>query len=193
MAPDEEDEDMYTPTLPLTPPGGWTLDNLPSDLPKHTELIWGTLVMSPQRAWRMAAVDALKALMREQCPKQFAVKREMAVRKSSRSAPEPDLSVIKAAAALDWDKSIYLPEEVLLVAEVVSPESEERDREDKPFLYATMGIPTFWLIERDKDNAPLVHEHQLVDGTYRLTRTHTDRLTTEIPFPIDIPLEAPTP
>jgi hypothetical protein len=60
-------------------------------------------------------------------------------------------------------------------------------------MYATMGIPTFWLIERGPDRAPIVHEHQRYAGVYQLKRTHIGRLTTEIPFPIDIPLEAPKP
>jgi len=178
-------------TLPGTPPDGWNLDNLPPDLPKHTELIRGVLVVSPQKAWHMAIVDALKIRISEQCPPEYAVQREMAVRKSLRTAPEPDLSVVRASA-VDWDKSIYLPEDVLLAAEVISPESEERDREDKPILYGAMGIPTFWLIERGKDNAPIVHEHYLYASVYKLMKTHVGQLTTEVPFPIDIPLTAPT-
>lgn len=192
MAPEEEDWDMIAPTLPLTPPDGWTLDNLPSNLPKHTELIRGSLVMSPLKQWHMAVMDMLKALLREKCPEQFVVQREMAIKRSTRSAPEPDLSIVKASAAADWDRSIYLPEDVLLAAEVISPESEERDREDKPFIYGAMGIPTFWLIERGADFAPIVHEHRLYAGSYRLMRTHNGRLATDTPFPIDIPLDPPT-
>ena len=193
MTQDGEEQDMLdvAPTLPTTPPDGWTLDNLPADLPKHTELIRGALIMSPQRAWHMAIVDALKGLISEQCPSEYSVQREMAIRKSLRSAPEPDLSIVRASA-VDWDKSIYLPEEVLLTAEVISPESEERDREDKPSLYSAMGIPTFWLIERTGDYIPIVHEHHLINGAYRLMKTHIDRLVAEVPFPIDIPLAAPT-
>ena len=193
MMQDREEWDMLdvAPTLPGTPPEGWTLDNLPADLPKHTELIRGALIMSPQKAWHMAVVDALKLLISEQCPSEYSVQREMAIRKSLRSAPEPDLSIVRASA-VDWDKSIYLPDEVLLVAEVISPESEERDREDKPSLYGAMGISTFWLIECSGDYAPIVHEHHLINGAYRLMATHINRLVTGVPFPIDIPLTVPT-
>jgi Uma2 family endonuclease len=183
---------MSTPTLPITPEDGWTLDNLPDNLPKHTELIRGVLVMSPQKSWHMAVLDSLRALLRGQTPAEFVVLREMAVKRSLRSAPEPDLSILRASV-FDWDKSLYLPEDVLMAAEVISPESEERDREDKPLMYAAMGIPTFWLIERGPDLAPIVHEHQRYAGVYQLKRTHIGRLKTEIPFPIDIPLEAPKP
>jgi Uma2 family endonuclease len=133
----------------------------------------------------------LRTLIIERCPDQYVVEREMAVRRSSRSAPEPDLAIIHASA-FDLDKNIYLPEEVLLAGEVISPESEERDREDKPVMYAMTGIPTYWLIERGDDNAPVVHEHYLYAGVYRPMKTHTGRLKTEVPFPIDIPLVVPT-
>ena len=191
MSQDEMDSEMITPVVPVPPLDGWTLDNLPDNLPKHTELIRGMLVVSPQKAWHMALVDALKILIREQCPPEYVVQREMAIRKSNRSAPEPDLSIVNASA-VDWDRSIYVPSEVMLVAEVISPESEERDREDKPVLYAMMGIPTFWLIERGEDNAPVVHEHYLYAGVYKLMKTHVGRLTTSVPFPIDIALTTPS-
>ncbi|HET9016402.1 MAG TPA: Uma2 family endonuclease, partial [Thermomicrobiaceae bacterium] len=169
----------------------WTLDNLPPDLPKHTELIRGTLVMSPQKAWHLFAIRMFEYALREQAPDDCVVFREMAIRKTNRSAPEPDISIVHASA-VDLDKSVYLPHEVLLVAEVISPESEERDRDDKPVMYAHMGIPTFWLIERGADDTPVVHEHYLYAGVYKPMRTHVGRLTTEVPFPIDIPLTVPT-
>lgn len=194
MTPDETERDTCTcyPTLPLTPADGWTLDNLPlADLPKRTELIRGVLVMSPQTSWHMAAVSGLERLIDGRCPPQYVTQQRMAIRKSTRTAPEPDISIVHASA-FDFDKSVYLPEEVLLAAEVVSPESEERDREDKPSLYAAMGIPTYWLIEMGEDFAPIVHEHYLYAGVYKPMKTHIGRLKTEVPFPIDIPLVDPT-
>lgn len=182
---------MYAPVLPATPPDGWTLDNLPSDLPAHTELIRGTLVMSPQKSWHSRAVMKLFNALDLSSPAQYVVEREMAVRRSPRSAPEPGLSVVHADA-FDRDKSIYLPQEVVLAAKIISPESEEWDREDKPNIYAAMGIPVFWLIERGGDDAPIVHEHHLYGGSYRLMRTHVGRLVTGTPFDIDIPLVDPT-
>lgn len=179
---------MSAPTLPITPPDGWTLDNLPADLPKHTELIRGVLVMSPQKIWHLRTVDFLVGLLKAQAPIAYDVIRETAVKRSKRSAPEPDILVVNASVA-DNDASVLLPEDVLVAAEVISPESEERDREDKPLMYADMNIPTFWLVERGPDDAPIVHEHHLYGGAYRLMHTHIGRLKTEVPFPIDIPLE----
>jgi Uma2 family endonuclease len=182
---------MTAQTLPITPPDGWTLDNLPTDLPKHTELIRGVLVMSPQKSWHMAVVRLLDRQLFDQVPDEFIVLFEMAIKRSKRSAPEPDVSVVHANA-FKADKSVYLPEDVLVAAEIVSPESEERDREDKPFIYAAMGIPSYWLIERGDDDAPIVHEHQLYGGAYRLMHTHIGHMKTEIPFPIDLRLPVVT-
>lgn len=181
---------MTTPALPITPEDGWTLDNLPDNLPKHTELIRGVLVMSPQKTWHMAVIRMLDRQLYGKMPDDYALLFEMAVRRSNRSAPEPDLSIVHASA-VEADKSIYSPADMLVAAEIVSPESEERDREDKPLIYAAMGIATFWLIERGPGLAPIVHEHQLYGGAYRLMRTHIGQMKTEIPFPIQLRLDAP--
>src|ERR1700730_5617673 len=109
---------MSTPTLPITPPDGWTLDNLPDDLPKHTELIRGTLVMSPQKLWHQWVVDALVWLMRQQAPAEYDVIRETAVKRTKRSAPEPDVLIVSASAA-NADTSVLRPEDVMVAAEVV--------------------------------------------------------------------------
>ncbi len=140
----------------------------------------------------MAVLDMLRASLQGQAPSEYVVLREMAVKRSLRSAPEPDLSIVRASA-FDLDKSLLQPEDVFVAVEVISPESEERDREDKPLMYATMGIPTFWLIERGPDNAPIVHEHHRYGGVYQLRHTHIGHLKTEVPFAIDMPLEVPKP
>lgn len=182
---------MYAPVLPATPPDGWTLENLPPDLPKHTELIRGALVMSPQKSWHLVIVRMLEGELLKQAPDAYRVLREMAVRKSPRSAPEPDISIVRAEA-FDLDKSVYLPQDIVLAAEVVSPESEERDREDKPAMYAMMGIASFWLIERGEDDDPVVHEHRLVGDRFEWKRAHVGRLVTDVPFALDIPLRVPS-
>ena len=178
--------------LPPRPPGGWTLATFPPDAPKRAELIDGDLVRVLQTGWHMMTVRDLANLVEACSSSRYGVLYRMAIKHRDDCAPAPDISVIHASA-LDWDKNVFSPEEVVLVAEVVCPGSEERDREDKPLIYAAMGIPTFWLIERGPDNAPIVHEHQLYGGAYRLMRTHIGHMTTEIPFPIDIPLDVPKP
>ena len=178
--------------LTQRPPGGWTLDTFPADAPKRAELVDGDLVWVPQTTWHMATIGNLMSPLEQRASSRHAVAYRMAIKYRDDCAPAPDISIV-LAHALDMDKSVFLPHEITLVAEVVCPGSEERDREDKPLIYAAMGIPTFWLIERGPDNAPIVHEHQLFGGAHRLIHTHIGHLKTEIPFPIDIPLEVPKP
>ena len=83
--------------LPLTPAEGWNLDNLPTNLPHHTELIRGALVMNRQTPWHSRVVDMLAEPLQEQCPHEFMVLRGMAIRRSPRTAPEPDISLVRAS------------------------------------------------------------------------------------------------
>ncbi|HUN30437.1 MAG TPA: Uma2 family endonuclease [Trebonia sp.] len=76
-----------------------------------------------------------------------------------------------------------------LVVEVVSPESEDRDRETKPAKYARAGIRFLWRIERE-GSTPVAYTYELdpASGTYVATGVHRGRLKTDIGFPVDIDL-----
>jgi len=72
---------------------------------------------------------------------------------------------------------------------VVSPESEDRDRETKPAKYARAGIRFLWRIERE-GSTPVAYTYELdpASGTYVATGVHRGRLKTDIGFPVDIDL-----
>ncbi|MER5622940.1 Uma2 family endonuclease [Streptosporangium sp. NPDC002544] len=91
--------------------------------------------------------------------------------------------VVDAEAADDDDRTFYTPGEVHLAIEVVSPESEDRDRKTKPFRYAEAGIPHFWRVENN-NGSPVVHVYELDPATraYSLTGIHHDHLTVPVPF-----------
>lgn len=165
------------------------LDRLPG-LPPHTELIDGTLVfVSPQALFHMNMISLLQYALRALAPAGFKVRREMTVNLGPRQRPEPDLIVTRSAGDRDRRQTSFQPEDVLLAIEVVSPESEERDKNRKPSLYAEAGIPHFWLIE-DAEPSPVVHVYELIPDarTYKLTGTYRKRLELSVPFPIDIDL-----
>ena len=63
-----------------------------------------------------------------------------------RSGREPDLMFV-ATAHLDRLTPTYLDGPPDLVIEIVSPESEQRDRVDKHREYEQAGIPEYWLID----------------------------------------------
>lgn len=101
--------------------------------------------------------------------------------------PEPDVSVIGAEAEQDPNQTFYKAEDVLLVVEVVSPESKDRDRDRKPTLYARAGIPHFWRVE-NAEGQMMVHVYALDPSTkaYTLAGIFHDRLRMPVPFDIDI-------
>lgn len=122
---------------------GWyaeDLDHLP-EAPRHTELIDGALVfmLSPRQAWHGRAISALLSALSEQAPAGVEVEREMTIRLDDRNRPEADLLATRAPC-YHPDRTYYTPDQLLLVVEVVSPESAHRDRTVKLRKYAEAGI-----------------------------------------------------
>ncbi|MBO2456174.1 Uma2 family endonuclease [Actinomadura sp. LCR2-06] len=79
-----------------------------------------------------------------------------------------------------------------LVAEVVSPSTKRKDRRTQPALYAEAGVRHYWRAETDQ-TAPAfaVYTYELDDATggYVATGVHHDRITTGVPFGLDIDLK----
>lgn len=177
---------------PVPPPEGFTADDLDRipDLPPHTELIDGSLVLvSPQKLFHMLVISMLDVELRRRAPEHLRVRREMTVTLGSRQRPEPDVMVVRADAEGEGDQATYPPESVVLAVEVVSPDSMVRDRERKPQLYAQAGIVHFWRVEND-GGEPKVYVYELDPATraYVATGIHTNRLKLDRPFDIDIDL-----
>jgi Uma2 family endonuclease len=189
-------EPLPTPSWPVPPPDGYTADDLDRipDLPPHTELIDGSLVfVSPQKYFHSMAVDLLVMSLRQQVPDGLRACREMSVVLNGRNRPEPDAMILRAEAVTEEaEETGFRAEDVVLAAEVVSPDSEERDRKRKPQLYAEAGIPHFWRIEKGTGRRPVVYVFELEPATrsYVPTGIHHDRLKLAVPFDIDIDLTA---
>lgn len=178
----------------MPPLDGYTVDDLFTlpDLPRHTELIDGSLVLvSPQRYFHTAAIDLLTHGLRSTVPPDLKVAREMTVILDRRNGPEPDISIIKASAKKGPRQTSFNGEDLVMAVEVVSPESESRDRHTKPVKYAAAGIRHFWLVEMaDPDNHAVVRVYELGEstGTYALKGIHHDHIKVDVPYPIDIDL-----
>ncbi|MFM9366776.1 Uma2 family endonuclease [Streptomyces sp. Da 82-17] len=185
----DEDQEWVRP-----PEGGWTaddLDRLPN-LPPHTELIDGSLVfVSPQTRFHMRTIRLLEASLLAQAPDAYDVDREFSVKLNNRNRPEPDVSVIHAEADTGPEQTWLRPEDVLLAVEVVSKDSEDRDREVKPRKYAESGIPHYWRVE-ENGGQPVVYVYELDPATrsYAPTGIFKDRVVLTVPFDIDIDLTA---
>jgi Uma2 family endonuclease len=202
----ENGSDMHDVTSaleywPSPPPWGWTaddLDRLPSDGPngepdffKHVELIDGALVfLSPQKRFHERVIHGLRTSLNTQAPDHLFALGQMDVKLGHRIRPCPDVLMIDAAVADDDGRTFYAADEVHLVIEVVSPESEERDRKLKPPRYAEAGIAHFWRVE-ENDGKPVVYVYELDPATraYALTGIHHGKLSVPVPFAIDIDLD----
>ncbi|WP_081241028.1 Uma2 family endonuclease [Streptomyces viridosporus] len=179
---------------PVPPVDGYTVDDLFTlpDLPPHTELIDGSLVfVSPQRRFHFLVIDLLVNGLRSSLGPDFSVEREMTVVLDERNGPEPDVSVVRADAVTGLDQTSFKAEDVLLAVEVVSPDSESRDRTTKPHKYALAGIPHYWRVEQDGTTGrPLVHVYELdpMTRSYVHMGVHHDRLKVDKPSAIAIDL-----
>ncbi|MGW9496659.1 Uma2 family endonuclease [Streptomyces prasinus] len=179
---------------PVPPVDGYTVDDLFTlpDLPPHTELIDGSLVfVSPQRRFHFLVIDLLVNGLRGSLGPEFSVEREMTVILDKRNGPEPDVSVVRADAVTGWDQTSFHARDVLLAVEVVSPESEARDRMTKPHKYAIAGIPNYWRVEQDGTTGrPLVHVYELdpVTMSYVHMGQQRDRIKVDEPSAIAIEL-----
>jgi Uma2 family endonuclease len=176
----------------VRPVAGFTagdLDLLPG-LPPHTELIDGGLVfVSPQRKFHMNVVSLIESALRGCAPADWRVQREMSVVLDDQQRPEPDVSVIQAAALGDGTETWYPASAVLLAIEVVSPDSQVRDRDRKPQLYARAGIQHFWRVEEAEGKAVVyVFELDPATATYALAGIHHEKLSLTVPFGIEIDL-----
>ncbi|MFD8782369.1 Uma2 family endonuclease [Kitasatospora sp. NPDC059599] len=182
---------MYAPRAE-----GWfadDLDHLPQ-APRHTELIDGALVfmMSPQRSWHTRVVRRLTDALERSVPDGVLAEGEMTIKLDRRNRPEPD--VVVATAKYDPDRTWYAPADVLLVVEVLSPESAHRDRTVKVRKYAEAGIPHYWIVE-DEEGLPVVHVYELdgATGTYAPAGIFRGTLERPVPFPVTIDLDGLVP
>ncbi|WP_330174060.1 Uma2 family endonuclease [Streptomyces sp. NBC_01498] len=187
-------EPLPTTPWPVPPQDGYTVDDLLTlpGLPPHTELIDGSLVfVSPQRYFHSIVIDMLMAGLRRTAPSEVKVVREMTVQLDESNGPEPDLCVVRAEAVTSREQTRFDVADVSLAVEVVSPDSEARDRDTKPHKYAGAGIPHFWLVEMaGADQHPVVQVYELstVTKSYALVGIHHERLKLSVPFDIDIDL-----
>ncbi|MGW4371302.1 Uma2 family endonuclease [Nocardia takedensis] len=100
----------------------------------------------------------------------------------------PDVALHRC---LDEDRKLTT-EDVLSVAEVVSPGSEYTDTVDKRAEYAHEGIPIYLVVHLDAERrVKIIQEYRLdwASRSYRLAETHQDSLRLTGPFPVDIPFK----
>jgi Uma2 family endonuclease len=172
-------------------PTEWTVDELyalPEDGMRH-ELLDGTLLVSPPPSVRhQLAAQRLVLAIASAAPADIEILQAVGVVVPA-GLLVPDVVVAEAAAVHGGRQARALAaEQVLAVAEIVSPSSRTTDRRWKPEAYAEAGIPIFVRLELDSPDGPVVHAFTLVDGTYvaaaTLTGPHPQQAA--LPFAVDL-------
>lgn len=132
---------------------------------QRIELLEGVLVeMSPQDAAHAAVISRLTRLLVRKVSSDADVRIQSPLAISPVSEPEPDVAVVPRG---DHDRRH--PSSAHLVIEV-SAASLRKDREVKTRLYASAGIPEYWIVNL-VDGVVEVHRTPL-HGRYSTVSTH---------------------
>jgi Uma2 family endonuclease len=179
----------------LPPADGWTTDDL-DDLPEdgvRRELLDGVLHVSPSPTdIHQITAARLMVALEDSCPSTMQVTQAVEVRLSPRRSFIPDVLVATDDAARRRAR-YYGPHEVVLAVEIVSPTSQSMDRTLKPALYAKAGVPFYWRIETDGKISVHAYKIDPVHEVYVPFGEFTERIETEEPWPISIPVARLTP
>ena len=100
--------------------------------------------------------------------------REIGVVLGPRTVREPDVTRFRPGVVPALRLSQFPAADVDLVVEIVSPESDRRDREVKPDEYAGAGIPEYWIVGQHPDDEAdaMINMYRLTPaGRYGLART----------------------
>ncbi|MFI6505238.1 Uma2 family endonuclease [Nonomuraea typhae] len=183
---------------PYPPDDGWTSDDLdlfPDDGPggeldlfKGVQLVDGALILrAAQTRLHSRLTDRLYDRLRAQAPAHLRLSSRMDIKIDRWQRPCPDLLVIDAEAARDMSRTFFDPQEVHLVVEIVSTESEHRDVHVKPRIYAKAGIQHYWTV-LDTCGKPVIHAYELdkATGSYSGVGIFRSELELEFPFPVTL-------
>ncbi len=101
------------------------------------------ILMSPVKVWHSDVAQRVCNLLRAQGRLAFL---EQGIRLGTRSLRVPDVSAFVTRPDPDMDR--HDPALFSLVVEVISPDSVHEDRVVKLGLYATAGVPEYWIADR---------------------------------------------
>lgn len=160
------------------------LETMPDDGRRY-ELIDGELHVSPAPGWpHQEAAQTLYLNLRAACPRDLRVlAAPFAVRTDQFNELQPDVLVARFADLTE----LNLPTAPLLAAEVISPSSGLRDRSLKKAVYERMGVPSYWLVDPDRER-PALTAFELRGTSYREVATVTGHQPWDAsrPFPVRI-------
>ncbi len=179
----------------VPPESGWTtddLDALPEDGYRRELLDGVLLVAAPPADTHQIITARLAVALESSCPAEFQVTQAVEIRFGSRHCFIPDVLVAteEAAKRRGWH---YLPHEVVLTVEIVSPTSQRMDRITKPARYAAAAIPYYWRVETDSGISVHTYKLDSEQELYRPSGSFDMQIDTVEPWPIQLPIAKITP
>jgi Uma2 family endonuclease len=127
------------------------LDRMPDDGRRY-ELLDGVLIVSPRPGVAHQEVAFELAIqLKEACPPELRVIPEPAVMLSRFTEFDPDIVVIHQ----DHISDTRLTKPPLLIVEVRSPSTALIDLNRKKAAYEGFGVPSYWILDPDRDRPEL--------------------------------------
>lgn len=99
----------------------------------------------------------------------------------------PDGAVVRRDEAAGRRQMGFDAADFAMVLEVVSPSSRKNDRFLKSREYAEATVPAYWRLEPDPTR---LHVMALAEGTYEQVEDLVGRGRVDVPFPLDVDLDA---
>jgi Uma2 family endonuclease len=138
------------------------LDRMPDDGRRY-EILDGALIASPRPVvWHQKVAFMLAKVLDDACPQGLDVIPEPAVALSDVTEFDPDIVVIHRRQLADT----RLIEPPLLVVEVRSPSTAVIDLTRKKAAYEKFGVPSYWIIDPDRDRPELTVFELGADGKF---------------------------
>lgn len=164
-----------------------TVDDLEDLFPeddRRLELDDGVLIVNAFPAnIHQLAVTRLAVMLSAACPDHLVVLAGVGMRITRYQYREPDVAVVEA----DSFDTRNLERPPALAVEVASPSTRLYDRSRKRDVYEEFGIPSYWIVEPNRDRPRLI-VFELREGQYQqVADVSADELFRAIlPFPVTI-------
>lgn len=173
--------------LAMPVPRPLTVDDLfrlPDDGWRY-ELVDGSLIVSPPPVTdHQRALARVLRLLDRAVPDGFEVVPDAGLELDDATILVPDVVVVRSDA---FGKRAFRPDDLLLVVEVVSPSNARNDLVLKPEVYASVGIPGYWILDGRAE--PRITVLALAaDGQYRVTHEIGSDETVTVTGPVEATL-----
>jgi Uma2 family endonuclease len=127
----------------------WTIDDLPDDGFRY-EIVDGSLLVPPPPATpHFYVTSRLHHLLAAQTPATLVVGENagIALTADRRTYRIPDIIVVHVSAI---GHDVFVPTDVALAVEVMSPDSGGDDQVLKRYHYGKAGVPHYWIVDQKR-------------------------------------------